>query len=418
MIAGGGAFGGLFVACAAPLFFINYYELHCGIVFCAVLMVIAWAREPSAYLWRLLGPNSQKSPFAQSSGQAAASANAAVKTEPLQIIQSVSPGTSVAQTETAFDTSDLAPAPSSLAAHGPLPWLRSRTLMATLFAVASLALAASFWSQAHDSDGDKVHTSRNFYGVLTVFEHRKNEPNEHHFLLQHGRITHGLQFADPDESAWPTTYYGEDSGVGLALRALPASNRRIGLVGLGTGTLAAYGKAGDYLHIYEINPAVKRLSSSRFTYTSHSPAQIDIALGDARLSMEREAPQQFDLLVLDAFSSDAIPVHLLTKEAFQIYQRHLKANGIVAVHVSNHYLDLEPVVANLAQAFDYKSALIDYDETDEEWWLYSSTWILLTHDQGILDSPAIQKASAPLKSRRGKSSLWTDDFTSLYQILK
>src|SRR6185295_11925740 len=131
---------------------------------------------------------------------------------------------------------------------------------------------------------------------------------------------------------------------------------------------------------------------------SHSPAEVEIALGDARLSMEREPPQQFDLLVLDAFSSDAIPVHLLTKEAFQIYQRHLNTNAIIAVHISNHYLDLEPVVVNLAKTFDYQLALIDYDETDEEWWLYSSTWILLTRNAEILKSPPIENASVHPKS--------------------
>ena len=289
--------------------------------------------------------------------------------------------------------------------------------MASLLTVAALALSASFWSQLRDEDSDKVHVSRNFYGVLTVFEHRKSEPNEHHFLLQHGRITHGLQFVDPEAAAWPTTYYGEDSGVGLAMRALPPQNRRIGLVGLGTGTLASYGKAGDVLHIYEINRAVKQIAYTNFSYLSHSPAKIEIALGDARLSMEREPPQRFDLLALDAFSGDAIPVHLLTKEAFQIYQRHLTTNAIIAVHISNHYLDLEPVVANLAKTFDYKMAVIDYDEKEEEWWLYSSTWILLTRNPEILNAPAIQNVTLPVKSHR-QSVAWTDDFTSLYQILK
>ena len=176
--------------------------------------------------------------------------------------------------------------------------------------------------------------------------------------------------------------------------------------------------ATDYLRIYEINPEVKQLALSRFSYVGHSPARVEIALGDARLSMEREPAQHFDLLVLDAFSSDAIPVHLLTKEAFQIYQRHLNTNAIIAIHVSNHYLDLQPVVTNLARAFDYKLALIDYEETDEEWWLYSSTWILLTHDATILNFPAIQSASLSLNSSDAKIPLWTDDFTSLFQILK
>src|SRR5208283_1816496 len=124
--------------------------------------------------------------------------------------------------------------------------------------------------------------------------------------------------------------------------------------------------------IYEINPEVKRLASSRFTYLQHCPGKVEVVPGDARLSMEREPPQHFDLLALDAFSGDAIPVHLLTKEAFDIYERHMNTNGVIAVHISNHYLDLEPVVVNLARQFHYKLAPIDYDENEDEWWLYGS----------------------------------------------
>src|SRR5205085_5849453 len=167
-------------------------------------------------------------------------------------------------------------------------------------------------------------TSRNFYGVFNIYEESKDDPQEHNFRLQHGRITHGLQFTDPQRATSPTTYYGETSGVGLAIKALPAGSRRLGLVGLGTGTLAAYGRAGDYLRIYEINPEAKRLATSWFTYITNCHAKVDIVMGDARLSLERELSQQFDLLALDAFSGDAIPVHLLTKEAFEIYKRHLK----------------------------------------------------------------------------------------------
>jgi spermidine synthase len=191
----------------------------------------------------------------------------------------------------------------------------------------------------------------------------------------------------------------------------------VGLVGLGTATLTAFGQSGDYFRIYEINPQVRTLAMTRFRYATNCPGKVDIAMGDARLSMERDSPQQFDLLALDAFSSDAIPVHLLTKEAFDVYQRHLKTNSIIVVHISNHYLDLEPVVANLAKQFGYKMAIIDYDENDEEWWLYSSTWILLSRDQNLLDQPAIKTAMKSNFSKR-KVPLWTDDFTSLFQILK
>ncbi len=148
------------------------------------------------------------------------------------------------------------------------------------------------------------------------------------------------------------------------------------------------------------------------------PGNVEVAPGDARLSLEREPPQHFDLLVLDAFSSDAIPVHLLTKEAFELYARHLNTNGIIAVHISNHYLDLEPVVVNLARHFGYKLASIDYEETDEEWWLYSSTWILLTHSEQIINSPAIRNAESTIATNSVTVPLWTDDFASLFQILR
>jgi spermidine synthase len=163
---------------------------------------------------------------------------------------------------------------------------------------------------------------------------------------------------------------------------------------------------------------VRTLATTRFRYATSCAGKVEIAMGDARLSMERESPQRFDVLALDAFSSDAIPVHLLTKEAFDVYQRHLKTNAIVAVHISNHYLDLEPVVANLAKQFGYKMAIIDFDEDDEEWWFYSSTWILLTHDQNLFERPPIQEAKKRTRASTRKVPLWTDDFTSLFQILK
>ena len=236
--------------------------------------------------------------------------------------------------------------------------------------------------------------------------------------MQHGRITHGLQFADRQQAAWPTTYYGEESGIGLAVKALPPWPRRIGVVGLGAGTAAAYAEPGDYVRMYEINPEVKRLATSRFTYLSNCLGRVEVVLGDARLSLEREPPQEFDMLVLDAFSSDAIPVHLLTREAFGSYERHLRPGGMIAAHISNQYLDLEPVVLKLGREFNYKTSIIDYDETEEDWWNYSSSWMLLTRNARIIESPAIRNARTMLKIKGTKVPLWTDDFTGLFQILK
>jgi predicted membrane-bound spermidine synthase len=194
---------------------------------------------------------------------------------------------------------------------------------------------------------------RNFYGVLSVYEYTdQTSPNSRYYLLQHGRITHGIQFAAPERAREITSYFGPGSGLGLALRNFPRQqNQRIGLLGLGVGTVTAYGKPGDYIRVYEINPQVKQIAEKPFSYLARSDAKIEVVMGDGRLSMENEPPQNFDVLIMDAFSSDAVPVHLLTKEAFEIYQRHLKPDGTILVNISNRYLDLRPVVENAADAF-------------------------------------------------------------------
>jgi hypothetical protein len=460
MIAAGGALGGLFVAVVAPLIFTSYYELQWGLLFCGVLFVVvglAQKLEPrDERYWHWLAGVLPLVAFGGMDWDVA-HLSGKMKSVPRSVFISLHVVIWAALLLMV------------------LWFLRQRfrafrywrAIGAFWLALGVCALAVGFWLDVRLSRSEKIYASRNFYGVLTVKEHRRDNPEEHHYLLQHGRITHGLQFIDPERAAWPTTYYGESSGIGLAMRALHgglngelaqgnfygtryggsnystgfniSSNGvipglhsfaegeaganargplRVGLVGLGTATLTAYGRPGDYIRIYEINPQVQHLATTRFKYETSCQGKVEIALGDARLSMERDLPQQFDVLALDAFSSDAIPVHLLTKEAFDVYQRHLKTNSIVAVHISNHYLDLEPVVANLAKQFGYQMAIIDFDENDEEWWQYSSTWILLTHDQSLLDRPAIQEAKKKTRFSTRKVPLWTDDFTSLFQILK
>jgi hypothetical protein len=410
MIAAGGALGGLFVAVAAPVLFTDYYELHWGLLLCGALFTFICARDRNSTginQWRWLACVLSLAVFI-GLDRALAWLGGRYPAVPKGCFIGLRTGmwgflvllVAAWVWRKRFGSFQL--------------W---RLVTCVWLSLGVLALGVALWMQVRMDSRDSVFKSRNFYGVLTVLEYRKDDPETHYFLLQHGRITHGLQFVDPMRAAWPTTYYGKESGVGLAVSALPAGGRRIGLVGLGTGTMTAYGQRGDYLRIYEINPAVKRLATSRFAYLTHCPGKVEVALGDARLSMEHEPPQHFDLLALDAFSSDAIPVHLLTKEAFEIYGRHMKTNGIIAVHISNHYLDLEPVVINLARHFNYKLAVISYDETDDEWWEYSSTWILLTRDQDILNSPAIRQA-AEAKIPPVKVPLWTDDFTSLFQILR
>jgi hypothetical protein len=295
---------------------------------------------------------------------------------------------------------------------------RWQGLACSWLAVGVLALGTTLWLQREVFMDKTVYAVRNFYGVLRVLDHGQGEPAEHILWLRHGHITHGAQLLDTAKANWPTIYYGEKSGVGLALRTLPAGHRHIGIIGLGAGTLAAYGRPGDSFRFYEINPEVERIATSRFTYLANCPGKVEIIPGDGRLSLEREPPQDFDLLVLDAFSSDAIPVHLLTVEAFEIYNRHLKTNSIIAIHISNNSVDLEPVAANLALHFNYRMVVVDNVPAPEEWWLNRSIWVLLTCDQEALDSPGIQSASRPPGAGLANVPLWTDDFSSLFQVLK
>ena len=435
MIAAGGALGGLFVAVAAPLLFTDYYELHWGLFLCGLLFLLVCIadRQPES------GAQSRALPGATASPTPAP--RPAARTDwrwfacilPLFVFGGLDwfitrlarhSATISKGYFTGFRVgmwAILALLVVSWIARKKFRSFRHWHFLACLWLLLGLAgLGATLWIQARQSGEERVYRSRSFYGVLTVYEHYRSDPESHYFLLQHGRITHGLQFVDPERATWPVSYYGPQSGIALGVEALPAGPRRIGVVGLGTGTMAAFGRAGDYVRLYEINPQVQRVATSWFTYLPRCKGKAEVALGDARLSLEREPPQHFDLLVLDAFSSDAIPVHLLTKEAFEVYERHLNTNGIIAVHISNHYLDLEPVVVNLARHFGYKLAAIDYDDTESEgdWWLYSSTWILLTRDPRIIASPAIHAAAYTVHTNSTKVPLWTDDFTSLYQVLK
>ena len=290
----------------------------------------------------------------------------------------------------------------------------------------SLAFGVLLIIQVRKADEDAVALSRNFYGTLQVREILAEDPSGHHYSLVHGRITHGLQFRSAAQGLWPTTYYGESSGIGLALKHLdrPEGQRHVGLVGLGTGTLAAYGRAGDRLRIYEINPEVEHIARAHFSYLAETPAEVAVVLGDARLTLERELatghPQAFDLLALDAFSSDAIPVHLLTLEAMDTYLKHLAPGGVIAVHTSNRYLDLEPVLGNLAQDAGL-TALFERDrnvsESEKAAGKAGSEWVVLARHPSDLGALARDPRWIPLPGQPGKR-LWTDDFSRILSVLR
>ena len=258
--------------------------------------------------------------------------------------------------------------------------------------------------------------ARNFYGMLSVADalgdgHIKRQ-------LVHGAILHGSQYLDSERRRWPTTYYGDNGGAGMAVLAArhDGQQQRVGVIGLGAGTMAAYGRAGDYYRFYEINPLVAQLARSQFTFLSDCPAIVETAMGDARLSLEREHPQQFDVLVVDAFSGDSIPVHLLTREAFAVYFRHMKPGGILAVHISNRNLDLAPVVKHASDYYGKEARLVD-SEDDESRGLAGSAWILISDRANIFDAKEL-KDNVTAVEPESTIRPWTDDYSSIYTILK
>jgi SAM-dependent methyltransferase/MFS family permease len=263
---------------------------------------------------------------------------------------------------------------------------------------------------------DVTVSSRNFYGVMRIKEFGTPGGEDHLRRLLHGVILHGEQYLSETRRRTATTYYQVTSGVGaaiLSLRERPAN--RVGVIGLGAGTLAAYGRQGDTYRFYDINPQVVVAAKRDFTYLSDSGARIEIAIGDARLNLERERPQQFDVLAIDAFSSDSIPVHLITREALGVYLRHMKPDGIVAFHVSNRFLNLVPVAARLAAEHGAYAVLVD-EESEED--RTTSTWVLVSRDKKALERPEIVDAGATQPETRDDWRTWTDDYSNLVQILK
>jgi SAM-dependent methyltransferase len=234
--------------------------------------------------------------------------------------------------------------------------------------------------------------------------------------LVHGTINHGEEYLVPSKRDIPITYYGGDTGVALAVRERQAQGPiRMGVIGLGTGTMAAFGRAGDYIRFYEINPLVPKIARGQFYFVPDSKAKVEIAMGDARLSLEREQPENFDIIVVDAFSSDAIPVHLLTKEAMALYFRHLKPDGFLCVHISNRYLDLEPVLAGEAKVWNKAGRVVETDDDDAQA-LFGTTWVVIRSPQAGFSSNIMGRSFDLAKSR--KIRLWTDDYSNLFQILK
>ena len=225
--------------------------------------------------------------------------------------------------------------------------------------------------------------------------------------LIHGVINHGQQMLREEYRRLPVTYFCPQSGIGRGMTALEGRPRRIGILGLGCGTLAAYGRAGDTLRIYEINPLVLEIANRDFTYLKDTPAKVEVALGDGRLVLESESTEPdslFDILVMDAFSGDSVPVHLITREAFAIYFRHLKPNGILAVNISNSYLALDPVMERAANAFDKVALVYHWTPTDDDTMCFSCSWTLIMDRATAAAHPELQTRRQGPHARSGPSA--------------
>ncbi len=354
VIAAGGALGGVFVALVAPHIFSNYAEYPVALAGCGALTLVAWYR---ARAWE---------PYMN---------------RPHWVI-------------------------------GPMAGM--------ILSIVTSVILLSVGARAKE-----VMQWRSFYGVLRLAQEHEGEDAQ--MVLTHGRVIHGGQFLAADRRSWPTAYYGPESAIGLAMRYHPrrlnAGDRslRVGVVGLGAGTIATHGQPGDYIRFYEINSDVIAISDQHFTYRADSAATVEVIAGDARVRMEaelaRHRPQQLDILAVDAFNSDSIPIHLLTKESAEVYWGHLKPEGLLLFHISNQTVDLEPVVRGLAQQFG-STALRIFDAGDQSRGVKESVWMIVTKNQAFLSAEEIQRAAASLPVSHSPRLLWTDDFASLWQVLK
>jgi MFS family permease/SAM-dependent methyltransferase len=295
-------------------------------------------------------------------------------------------------------------------------WLfKSAQALRAVSALLAVVCAYFLYAQIHDDFEGSRRIERNFYGTLITLDAHRDDPINDVRQLYHGSVKHGEQFLAPSRRKEPTAYYGATAGIGLAIANTPSAGKKVGVIGLGAGTLATYGQPGDTYRMYELNPDVIELAQSEFSFLKDSAAHVDLVLGDARLSLEREAPQNFDVLAVDAFSGDSIPVHLITAEAMKVYLRHMKPEGIIAFHVTNRFLRLAPVVANIAAAQGLHTAYIR-DENDNPA-LRNTDWILVSRSADVLAQAPLRQATTPLPTQPGLG-VWTDDFNNLFDVLK
>ena len=283
-----------------------------------------------------------------------------------------------------------------------------------------LLTASSFYiyqGQFKKQEKKPIYETRNFYGGLSVIEFDRKIPSLHRKILFHGRINHGMQLLQPGKQQTATTYFTDSSGIGIAMQYYSYKGpKHVGVLGLGAGTIATYGQKGDVYRFYELDPEVFNIAKQHFTFLEKSKAEINVVLGDARLSMEAEAVQNFDILMMDAFTGDAPPVHLLTVEAFDVYLKHLKPNGVLAIHVSNRHLDMAPLIAKIGHLNNMSSVEIVNIDTKKVY-ISGSNWMLLTRDSKFINHPKVIAAGKEGRKKYKDIQVWTDQYSNLLELL-
>jgi hypothetical protein len=288
-----------------------------------------------------------------------------------------------------------------------------RQLLAGCLVMATAGLGYVAYKQQATWHGGILQT-RNFFGVKSIIEDQSG------LWFKHGVTFHGLQFRDPRRRLEPTLYFGRASAIGLLLDGYPRPERgelRVGVVGLGIATLAAYGREGDYYRFYEIDPQVAAFSMGAhapFTFLREAKARWDLVMGDARLMLERELErgdaQRFDILVLDAFSSDSVPVHLLTREALVLYLKHLRGpDSVLAFNVSNRHVDLAPMLLRAAREHQLAFAALEQSAV--------SRWVFMSRnaERIRISGRATRAVRVP---DRDDLQVWTDNFSNLFDVLR
>ena len=430
VIAAGGVLGGLFVALAAPYLFLGYWEYEISLWLAALLFLVVLVRDRSSWLYS----TRVKSPLVLLGAAALLPESLALAIGSTQLAGTLPSIVVIVGALFLLQNQNkrrkVKPAAKTRRASAPAeippvaPLQKGNRLLLASCAIVLLILGATFTTLAKASLG-QIASMRNFYGALTIDRQNPADPDRDAYALKHGEIVHGFEFRAPGRQLIPTSYFSEDSGLGLLLAPHLHSGGaalRIGDVGLGIGTVAAYARAGDSVRFYEINPQVQRLASDPryFEFLHDSPAApVDIVLGDGRLSLERElaqgASQDYDVLVVDAFNGDAVPVHLLTIEAFQLYLQRLKnPGGVLAVNVTNTFLDLRPVVVAAAERLGLASVWVHCD--GDEHISYTNDWVLVSRDRQRIDAIA-SAARHAAKLQVPESRLWTDDYSNLFEAL-